>query len=104
AGAVLVVGGSDGMIGASVLAARSALGFGAGAVYLSSPHPDEAHLMAPQVPSIPLDEVDERLDRFDVVVVGPGLASDDIDLVSPIVSAATAVVLDAGGLVPELLD
>src|SRR5690606_18975213 len=33
AGAVLVVGGSDGMIGASVLAARSALGFGAGAVY-----------------------------------------------------------------------
>lgn len=104
AGSVLVVGGSDGMVGASVLAARSALGFGAGAVYLSSPHPDEAHLMAPQIPTIPLDGVELRLDRFDVVVAGPGLSGDDVALVLPIVRLAPRVVLDAGGLVPEVLD
>lgn len=103
AGAVLVVGGSDGMIGATVLAARSALNFGAGAVYMSSPHHDKAHLMAPHIPALALEDAVDRLDRFDVVVAGPGLAPDDTEAVLPLVAKAPKVLLDAGGLTSEIL-
>lgn len=104
AGAVLVAGGSDGMVGAATMAARAALRFGAGSVYLSSPHPDEAHLISPQIPALSLEDVGARLEKFDVVVAGPGLAEADIEPVVPIVRDAKRVVLDAGGLMPELLD
>ncbi len=104
AGGVLVVGGSDGMVGAAVMAAQAALNFGASAVYLSSPQSDEAHLMVPQIPTLSLDEVESRLERFDVLVVGPGLGTEDIDQVLPIVAKAQKVLLDAGGLVPSMID
>ena len=103
AGSVLVVGGSAGMIGAAVMAAESALRFGAGSVYLSSPQPDRAHQMAPGVPSVGPEEAAKLIDRFDVVVVGPGLAPDESDGVMEIARAAKKVVLDAGGLTTAML-
>jgi len=104
AGAVLVAGGSTGMVGASVLAARSALHFGAGSVAVSSPRADLITAAAPELLTMSLQEAEERLDRFDVVIVGPGLDEPDRDAVIPILGKASRVLLDAGGLDPALLD
>ncbi|HEX6946697.1 MAG TPA: NAD(P)H-hydrate dehydratase [Acidimicrobiia bacterium] len=103
AGAVLVVGGSSGMVGAATMAARAALEFGAGSVHLATPDPDGAHAIVPQVPAVPLDDV-TRFDRFDVVVAGPGLADGDREKVVPLVQASPKVVLDAGALTPSMVE
>ncbi len=102
-GAVLVAGGSTGIIGASVYAGRSALNFGAGSVVVASPNASVVHQIAPQLPTIALDEAEKRLERFDVVIAGPGLAESDAAGVIPVVEKAKKVVLDAGGLSEELL-
>lgn len=103
AGSVLVTGGSAGLIGASVFAGRSALNFGAGSVMIASPNAAAVHQIAPQLPTFALDEAEKRLERFDVVVAGPGLAEGDASAVVPTLEKATKVVLDAGGLTEELL-
>ena len=102
-GSVLVVGGSTGIVGAAVFAGVSALGFGAGSVVVASPRPDLVTQVAPELPTFTLVDAEARLDRFDVVVAGPGLADDDSAQVAPILRKATRVVLDAGGLTPELV-
>ncbi|MDX1450901.1 MAG: NAD(P)H-hydrate epimerase, partial [Acidimicrobiia bacterium] len=84
AGAVLVAGGSTGIVGASVFAGRSALNFGAGSVVVASPNADVVHQIAPQLPTFGLDEAEKRLERFDVVIAGPGLAEADAPSVIPI--------------------
>jgi ADP-dependent NAD(P)H-hydrate dehydratase / NAD(P)H-hydrate epimerase len=104
AGAVLVAGGSTGMVGASVLAARSALHFGAGSVAVSSPRGDLVTAAAPELLTMSFEQAEERLDRFDVAIVGPGLDASDRDAVLPILGKAPRVLLDAGGLDPFLLD
>ena len=92
------------MVGASVLAARSALHFGAGSVAVSSPRGDLVTAAAPELLTMSFEEAEERLDRFDVAIVGPGLDDSDRDAVIPILSKASRVLLDAGGLDPALLD
>jgi ADP-dependent NAD(P)H-hydrate dehydratase / NAD(P)H-hydrate epimerase len=104
AGAVLVAGGSTGMVGASVLAARSALHFGAGSVAVSSPRADLITPAAPEVLTMSFEEAEEELDRFDVVIAGPGLDGHDRKAVVPILGKASRVVLDAGGLESSLVD
>ncbi len=104
AGAVLVAGGSTGMVGASVLAARSALHFGAGSVAVASPRADLVTAAAPELLTMSLEQAEERLDRFDVVIAGPGLDEPDREAVMPIVGKAARVVLDAGGLEAGLVD
>jgi NAD(P)H-hydrate epimerase len=104
AGAVLVAGGSTGMVGAAVLAARSALHFGAGSVAVSSPRADLVTAAAPELLTMAFEEAESRLDRFDVVIAGPGLAEDDREAVVPIVGKAQRVLLDAGGLEPGMVD
>ncbi len=104
AGSVLVVGGSTGIVGASVFAGTSALRFGAGSVVVASPRSDLVHQMAPQLPTFSLADAAERLDRFDVVVAGPGLAAEDADAATLLLEKAGRVVLDAGGLEPGPLE
>ena len=103
AGAVLVVGGSTGIVGAAVFAGISALNFGAGSVVVASPRSDLVTTLAPQLPTFELEAAVSRLDRFDVVVAGPGLAESDSANVIPILAKAEKVILDAGGLTPDLL-
>lgn len=103
AGSVLIVGGSSGIVGASILAGRAALEFGAGSVYVASPRPDLVQVTAPELPAFGFDRATAELGRFDVVVAGPGLASSDLAAVRPILTEASRVVLDAGGLTPETL-
>ncbi len=91
------------MVGASILAARSALGFGAGTVYIGTSRVEEIQRIAPEIPAVTLEDAADRLDRFDVVVAGPGLAVVDAELVEPLLAGATRVVLDAGGLIADTL-
>lgn len=104
AGSVLVVGGSTGMIGASILAGRAALHFGAGSVAVASPRPDLVSAAAPELLTFTLDQAGERLHRFDVVVAGPGLDPADADPVASLLRRAPRVVLDAGGLSPAMVE
>ncbi len=103
AGSVLVVGGSPGLVGAAILAGRAALSFGAGTVYLAASEVDIAQRIAPEIPAYGLDRAASEIDRFDVVVAGPGLAADDAETVRPLLSKADSLVLDAGALSPATL-
>lgn len=99
AGSVLVVGGAPGMVGAAVMAAKSALRFGAGAVGLAV-HPETAQaaaILAPEILSYPQDELP---DRFDVILAGPGMGGDD--LLESVLAHRGPVVLDADVLTARL--
>ena len=104
AGAVLVAGGSTGLVGAAVLAARSSLHFGAGSVAVASPRADLVTAAAPELLTVTFEQAAEDLDRFDVVIAGPGLAISDRDAVLPIVHEASRVVLDAGALESAMVE
>lgn len=104
AGAVLVVGGSTGLSGAAVLAARGAIRFGAGSVAIASPDRRAVVSNTVEFPSFEMAEAAELLDRFDVVVFGPGLAADDLPGALPFAESARSLVIDAGGLVPDVVD
>ena len=103
AGSVLVMAGSSGMVGASTLAGRAALNFGAGTVYLASDRVDQVQQITPELPALDLEQAGGAVKRFDVVVAGPGLAADDAATIRPVLAAAQKVVLDAGGLTPSML-
>ncbi|MGF1666654.1 MAG: NAD(P)H-hydrate dehydratase [Acidimicrobiia bacterium] len=99
AGSVLVMGGSEGMVGAAVFAARAALRFGAGAVGIASPSAATAQLLAPEVLSYRAGEIP---DRFGVLVVGPGMGDDRPALEAALASGRPLVIdADAIGLLPS---
>ncbi len=104
AGAVLVVGGSTGLSGAAVLTARGAIHFGAGSVAIASPDPRAVVSNTVEFPTYELAEAVEHLDRFDVVAFGPGLAAQDLPEALPVAESASSLVIDAGGLVPEVVE
>ncbi|MDA2979447.1 MAG: NAD(P)H-hydrate dehydratase [Actinomycetota bacterium] len=110
AGAVATVGGAPGLTGAAVFAARAALRAGAGvstliaqastaSVYLSA---------AVEIPTMVLDRLAtaddattliRRLNRFDVLIVGPGLEPAPGPFVEGLIREFDgAVILDAGAL------
>lgn len=98
AGSVLVLGGSEGMVGAAVFAARAALRFGAGAVGISSSEAASAQLLAPEVLSYRAGEIP---DRFGVLVVGPGMGQDTNTFEAALGSGRPLVIdADALGLLP----
>ena len=112
AGSVAVVGGSPGITGAAMLATRSALNAGAGAatiVCAASLVPVYASLdpgvMAAGVGNShwftvgDLDGVLEVVERYDVLVVGPGLGPVDPQFVEGLLYGFKgALVLDADGI------
>lgn len=104
AGSVLVVGGSTGLVGAAVLAARGALNFGAGAVAIASPDSNAVISNTVEFPTFTLSEAVDHADRFDVLIFGPGLSEDDLDEAMPLLDGADRVLVDAGGLRPAVLD
>lgn len=107
AGGVGVVGGSPGMGGAALLAARAALAAGAGAVSISAT-PDMAGIYeaAPELLTSSRGSDDHAvgpflrdLSRFGTIVMGPGLALDHRNFVSRVVAEAEqTLILDAGAL------
>ena len=101
--AVWVVAGSQGMLGAAHLSSRAAQRAGAGMVRLSSPGVDGDEAVPTEVVgrTLPADgwalELMGELDRFDALVVGPGLGRSE--------AAVTGVrTLIARATVPTLVD
>jgi NAD(P)H-hydrate epimerase len=110
AGSVAVVGGAPGMVGAPQLAAKGALAMGAGAVSLFVPSGLASGYAAwPELMTKPVGvgerfeagdahDVLEGADRYDVMVLGPGLGSEQQGFVSAIVAGWSGPnVIDADG-------
>jgi NAD(P)H-hydrate epimerase len=103
-GTVLLVAGSSGMLGASILAARGALRGGAGLVRASLP----PGLMAPLTVAVPAATTVSRnssmarwLEGVDAVLAGPGLSdtAGTLDLVRELLTRCRVpMVLDADAL------
>lgn len=100
AGSVLVVGGAPGMVGAAVMAARSALRFGAGAVGVAAPAETRMVVagLAPEVLSYTFERLDEVRPRFDVLAVGPGLGGYREVATHLLSTHEGVIVLDADGI------
>jgi len=112
AGSLVVVGGSAGLAGAPMMAARSALEFGAGAVRTIVPGlvQAQAAAMDPGVMTTgvgdgttfvgaAVDEVLAIAARFDAMVLGPGLGEGTGEFVAGIVAGwQKPLVVDADGL------
>lgn len=107
-GRVLVVGGNDGMIGAPVLAATSALRMGAGLVQLAVPRSILSACLSitPELIGIGLgkaagkDQLLEAAEKADAIVIGPGLGRtpEAMGRVQRLVRLAKPMVIDADGL------
>jgi hydroxyethylthiazole kinase-like uncharacterized protein yjeF len=98
AGSVLVVGGAAGMTGAAVLAGKAALGFGAGAVGLAVPE-ESSQVAAAAAPELLHYSLDDLPERYDVLLIGPGLGIDRADLAVKLLSDWDGpVVVDADAL------
>jgi len=95
-GHTLVIGGSPGMRGAGRLAATAALRAGSGLVTLAADGDGDAG--APD--SVMTAPLDIALDRFDAVVIGPGLGTGDAARarVHAVLAAELPAVLDADAL------
>jgi ADP-dependent NAD(P)H-hydrate dehydratase / NAD(P)H-hydrate epimerase len=101
AGAVGIVGGANGMVGAALLAGRAALHCGAGKVFVglaadAAPAYDDAH------PELMLRKAEALLGttHLDAVAVGPGLGTDALAqrLVGQALRADAPLVIDADAL------
>ena len=97
-GSIAVIGGSDGMVGAALLASRMALQSGAGRVYVK--------LLASSVPAFDVVHPElmlrEHLDDIDpsAVAIGPGLGHDDaaLTMLDRWLATKSPIVIDADAL------
>lgn len=78
-GSVAIVGGDDGMVGASLLAARAALLSGSGRVYAAMLAKDApaVDLNYPEIMMRPILSL-RQLNQLDCVVIGPGLGKSQL--------------------------
>jgi NAD(P)H-hydrate epimerase len=110
-GTVIIVGGSDTMIGAPALCARAALRSGGGLVKIACPPTILPHVLTiePSATGIAIgnepEDVLAQLDQADpehkaVLAVGPGLGQRPVrgELIEVLLSGPRTVVLDADGL------
>ncbi|KZE31707.1 bifunctional ADP-dependent NAD(P)H-hydrate dehydratase/NAD(P)H-hydrate epimerase [Crenobacter luteus] len=99
-GAVCVVGGASGMLGAALLAGRAALAAGAGKVHVC---PIDARLpVDPFAPELMIHELDDeaRLPACDVLALGPGLGLGGAAraLIDALIGVDKPLLLDADAL------
>lgn len=104
-GHVLIVGGNQGMGGAVIMAAESAIMTGAGLVSVATHPTNVASLLSRRPEVMPLGvstakDLDPLLKKVDVVVLGPGLGQDDFAkaLFAAVLETDKPMVLDADGL------
>jgi len=102
-GKVLIVAGSVGFAGAAVLCGRAAVRSGAGLTYMAVP-PElytVAVLGCPEVMAFhrDFDSVMEKLSKCTVCAVGPGLGSENDELVCEIIrNSKIPLIIDADGI------
>ncbi len=97
-GEVIIIGGDKGMLGASVLAARTALYAGAGKVNVSLLHPAiDYDMLHPEImyKDAQLLQVNEE-----IIVIGPGMGDSDLAkiVLSKTLSSGISLVIDADAL------
>lgn len=100
-GAVGVLGGARGTVGAAILCARSALMSGAGKVFIIRPDHHDDFIVDPLYPEIMVMDVVQSESRpIHVWVVGPGLGTDTktLPVLSKIYSMSARLVIDADAL------
>ena len=100
-GAVGVLGGALGTVGAAMLCARSALMSGAGKVFIIRPDHNENFIVDPFYPEIMvIDLVQSESKPINVWVVGPGLGTDakTLSVLSKVYSMSAGLVIDADAL------
>lgn len=97
-GDVVVIGGSQGMTGAAILASLSALHGGAGRVFLGLLDAQAAHAVTAQHPALMLRNPAELSFENATVVCGCGGGDDIRQWLPLILSSATRLVLDADAL------
>lgn len=102
-GRVLVIGGSDGMIGAPAMAGRSALKLGAGLVEIAVPRSILAAVLTitPELIGIPFGKgVADSAEKADAIVIGPGMGQSPavLEMLKKTVRLTTPMVVDADGL------
>jgi hydroxyethylthiazole kinase-like uncharacterized protein yjeF len=111
AGAVATIGGAPGLTGAALFAARSAVAAGAGVstIFTTAATSAVYESLAPDIPTVQASESDSwqdhasevlaLLDRYDVLVVGPGLEPADPIFVERLLERFSgAMVVDAGAI------
>jgi ADP-dependent NAD(P)H-hydrate dehydratase / NAD(P)H-hydrate epimerase len=78
-GCVAIVGGADGMLGALLLATRSAMFSGAGRVYAFALAKDKISVdfNHPEVMYKSIDDFQAMIEHMDAIVIGPGLGKSD---------------------------
>lgn len=96
-GSVTIAGGAPGMLGAALLAGRSALYGGAGKVFVCAL--DQRLPVDPATPELMIRSTDQLPDSS-VLAIGPGLGQEPaaLDLLSGALSMPEALVLDADAL------
>ncbi len=110
-GHVLIVGGAPGMVGAPFLAARAALRVGAGLVTIASPKEvtDKLEKRVEEIMTLalPVDSSEAlaaiakfiKARKVSLLVIGPGLKSDQADLARQVIKNVNLpMVVDGGGL------
>lgn len=102
-GRVLIVAGSEGMMGAAVLACRAALRSGAGLVQLAIPKDlfPVAQIAVPEATCRQRSFSPEDLAKYDAVAAGPGLGTskESVEVIRSILEFYSGpLVLDADGL------
>ncbi len=100
-GAVGVIGGASGMLGAALLAARAALHLGAGKIFLA-PLAEDAPAFDVLHPEIMLRKARDLSiqEKLNALVIGPGMGTSDMakNLVATALKTELALVLDADAL------
>jgi hydroxyethylthiazole kinase-like uncharacterized protein yjeF len=102
-GRVLVIGGSDGMIGAPTMAGRAALKLGAGLVEIAVPRSilAAALTVTPELIGIPMGRaVADSAGKANCVIIGPGMGQGPVAaaMLKQIVRLAKPMLVDADGL------
>jgi NAD(P)H-hydrate epimerase len=102
-GRVLVIGGSEGMIGAPTMAGRAALKLGAGLVEIAVPRSilAAALTVTPELIGIAMGgKVAEAASKADSVIIGPGMGQSSavLAILKQMVRLTKPMVVDADGL------
>lgn len=100
-GALGVVGGARGTVGAGFLSARSAVMSGCGRVYLVRPDLTDGLVFDPIAPEIMVIDLGQSRQRpIDTWLVGPGLGESDVahQILSELIRHDAPMVIDADGL------
>jgi hydroxyethylthiazole kinase-like uncharacterized protein yjeF len=86
------------MTGAAVMAGQAALSFGAGAVGLAVPE-EAAGVAAAAAPELLHYPIDDLPERYDVLLIGPGLGNEHADLAAKLLAGWEGpIVVDADAL------